>query len=87
MTDGVLAMLARLDARLERVERQLQLGVAREAYTVAQAAERLNLSAWTVRQACNKGRIHGTKARNGRDWRIPHDELVRVEAEGLPSHD
>jgi excisionase family DNA binding protein len=77
----------RIESRLEQIERHLKIGVARQAYTVAQAAERLGLSEWTVRQACNKGRIHASKARNGREWRIPHDELVRVEAEGLPRHD
>ena len=69
--------------RLDRIEHKLQQGVVRDAYSVDQAAERLRMSPWTVRQACNKKRIAATKARNGRDWRIPHDELVRVEAEGL----
>jgi len=69
--------------RLERLERQVQHGIVRDAYTVDQVAGRLGLSAWTVRQSCNTGRIAATKARNGRDWRISHEELVRVEAAGL----
>jgi excisionase family DNA binding protein len=74
----------RLEQRLTAVERRLEAGTVREAYTTEQAAERLGLSAWSVRQACNTGRVRGEKTANGRGWRIPHDELLRVELEGLP---
>jgi len=79
--------LARIEdevvSRLERLERHQPQAVVREAYTIPQAAERLPYSVWTIRRACSTGRIRGVKSRNGRDWRIPHDELLRVEAEGL----
>lgn len=83
LLNEILLRLDQANARLERLERQQGQAVVREAYTVAQVAERLGLSAWTVRQACNTGRIRATKSRNGRDWRIPHDELLRIEAEGV----
>lgn len=83
MTPDAVLMLNEVLTRLERVERKLSTGIVRECYTVQQAAERLGLSPWTVRQAANTGRIKAEKARNGRDWRIPHDELIRAEAEGL----
>ena len=92
--DPVLALLASVESRLarieaevvsrlDRLERHQVQAVVRDAYTVPQAAERLPYSEWTIRRACSTGRIRGVKSRNGRDWRIPHDELVRVEAEGL----
>ena len=83
MTPDPTTLLAEVLTRLERMERTLAVGVVRDYYTVQQAAERLRLSTWTVRQAANTGRIRAVKARNGRDWRIPHDELMRVEGEGL----
>ena len=46
--------------------------VVKEAYTVEEAATRTKYKPFTLRQACNKGRIKG--AYKGRDhaWRIPH---------------
>jgi transposase len=79
-------LLRELVERLDRIERRLELNVEKEAYTVEEAAERLNRSPWTVRQWCNKGqvedayKVHG-KGRTG-EWRIPHAELVRLQNEG-----
>ena len=48
-----------------------------------EAAELAKLSEWTIRNACNKGRI---KAQKGPDekWRISREELVKIQNEGLP---
>ena len=53
------------------------------AYTVSEAAELTKLSEWTVRNACNKGRIKAEKSPDGQ-WRIPRDVLVKIQNEGLP---
>lgn len=72
--------------RMDRIEHRLNLNVEKEAYTVEEAAERLNRSPWTVRQWCNKCqvkdayKVHG-KGRTG-EWRIPHEELIRLQNEG-----
>ena len=68
-------------ARLDRIERALVARVDRDYFTTHQAAARLNLSEWTVRQACNTGRMKGEKP-NGRSWRIPLAEVERVERQG-----
>ncbi len=68
-------------SRLDRIERALVARVERDYFTTYQAAARLNLSEWTVRQACNTGRIRGEKP-NGRSWRIPLTEVERVERQG-----
>jgi hypothetical protein len=71
--------------QLDRVERRVGLGVVKETYTTEEVAERISRSEWTVRQWCNKGQVRGRKVRGrGRqgEWRIPHDELVRVQNEG-----
>jgi excisionase family DNA binding protein len=53
-------------------------------YTVAEVAARTNLENWTIRQACNKGRIAGAKKLgDSRQWRIPHNALVTILNEGL----
>ena len=72
--------------RMDRLEKALALSVIKEGYTTEEVAERVgNRTEWTVRQWCNKGRVrahkvHG-KGRSG-EWRIPHDELTRIQAEG-----
>jgi hypothetical protein len=87
---AIRTLLERID-RLERdvansLDRLQHLCVARierAAYTVEQAAARLDYSPWTIRNACRVGRIQAQKASNGKDWLIPHDEILRIEREGL----
>jgi excisionase family DNA binding protein len=74
-----------LHERLDRIERAQSRSVVKEAYTTEEASEHLGRTSWTVRQWCNKGqvravKVHG-KGRQG-EWRIPHDELARIQAEG-----
>jgi hypothetical protein len=75
---------ANLAAHLARIEKKDH--VVKKAYTTAEAAERLPTlkSEWSVRQACNKGRIQAYKVpgKGDGEWRISHDEIVRVGAEG-----
>lgn len=42
-------------------------------YTVAEIAEMLSLSPYTIREWCKSGKIKGIKI--GRDWRISRDAL------------
>ncbi|MEQ8853634.1 helix-turn-helix domain-containing protein [Gimesia sp.] len=82
--------------RLHSIERQLtevrsllqrshQQSIVKEFYTVKEAAEKVGLAPWTIRQACNKGRISDAKKhpRSG-DWRIPHQSITQIQNEGMP---
>jgi hypothetical protein len=71
--------------QLDRMEKAQALSVVKEGYTVAEVAERVDRDEWTVRQWCNKGKVRARKV-SGRgqdgEWRIPHEEVRRIEAEG-----
>jgi hypothetical protein len=71
---------------LERLEEQLSLSVVKESYTTEEVAERLGRAEWTVRQWCNKKQVTGAKKVRGKgrsgEWRIPHEELLRLQSEG-----
>ena len=79
--------LAALESALARIEKGLRVSQAtspdKQAYTVSEAAELTKLSEWTIRNACNKGRIKAEKSADGQ-WRIPRDVLVKIQNEGLP---
>jgi hypothetical protein len=82
----VPTLLKEILNRMERIEARLKLSVEKESYTVDEAAERLSRKPWTVRQWCNKGQVQGAhkvhgKGRTG-EWRIPHEELVRLQNRG-----
>lgn len=61
--------------------------VAKEFYTTAEAAGVLGKRPYTVREWCRQGRVNAIKTYCGRgegeEWRIPHDELTRIQNEGL----
>lgn len=74
--------------QFERLDKLISNSAEKESYTVEEAAERLRKAKWTVRQWCNLGYAQATKIRSrGRtgEWRISHDELVRLQNEG-PLH-
>ena len=56
----------------------------KEAYTIEEVAEKTKYKPFTLRQACNKGRIKG--AYKGRDhaWRVPHASFLDIITNGLP---
>ena len=70
--------LAALESILARIEKGMKASQAaspaaspeKRLYTVEEVAELVKLSAWTVRNACTKGRIKAEKGPN-RQWRIP----------------
>jgi phosphate transport system protein len=79
--------LVALESTLARIEKGLRASQAtspeKRLYTVSEVAELTKLSEWTIRNACNKGRIKAEKGPNEK-WRIPREELVKIQNEGLP---
>lgn len=80
--------LAQLEGLVQEVRNAQQSSApAKEYYTTAEAAQLLGKRPYTVREWCRLGRVRGEKAAYGRgldeEWRISHDELVRVQNEGL----
>ena len=75
-------------ARIEKQNLEILAAVApkasRKYLSVEEAAERLDRSAWTIRQLCKSGQIKAVKGNDG-CWRIPADEVARLEEEGVPT--
>ena len=74
----------RLDSQQEqllRLERLLARSEVKETYTTKEIAAKLGRSEWTVRQWCNRRQAKARKLRDG-EWRIPHEELVRLQNDG-----
>lgn len=77
--------------RLDRIEATLRSLVAqktvKEWYSVDEAAVILGKAKFTVREWCRLGRIRAKKHRHARgphpEWIIGHDELVRIQGDGL----
>lgn len=46
-----------------------------EIYTIGQAAEKLSVSDYTLREWLRNGKIKGSKIGNGRLWRITEDQI------------
>ena len=77
--------------RLERIEATLQLLIQQRAvkdfYSTEEIATILGKDPFTVREWCRLGRVHAQKRRSGRGshraWVISHEELQRIEREGL----
>lgn len=85
MTDQQLC--ERLD-RIEDILRRLaQERVAQKYYSTADAAKLLGKADFTVREWCRNHRIRAEKRSCGRgntqEWMISHEELARIQAEGL----
>jgi excisionase family DNA binding protein len=86
--------LGELLMRLDKIEATLGLLVqqrtVKEWYTPAEAAQILGKSECTVREWCRTGRIRAAKQGSGRgkyqSWVISHEELLRVQREGLLPH-
>ena len=82
--------------RLDRIEdilrRLAQERVAQKSYSTADVAKRLGKAEFTVREWCRHRRIRAEKRPcgrgNHREWMISHEELTRIQAEGLlpPKH-
>ncbi len=59
----------------------------KESYDTKEVAKILGRKPYTVREWCRLKRINAYKAMCGRgceeEWRVSHDELVRIQNEGL----
>lgn len=59
----------------------------KESYDTKEVANILGRKPYTVREWCRLHRVNAYKAQCGRgseeEWRIGHDELVRIQNEGL----
>lgn len=81
----------RLEERLARIESMLETlierATVREWYSTEQVAELLGKTNYTVREWARLGRINAEKKGSGRGahqgWIISHDELLRIQREGL----
>ena len=58
--------------------------IVKESYTVEEVAKKTKLAPYTIRQACNKGRIQGAYKGQDRAWRIPQSVLLTIQNDGLP---
>ena len=82
--------------RLNRIEEGLQIllqkRVVQPSYSTSAVAKLLGKAVFTVREWCRHHCIHATKRPCGRgnskEWMISHEELTRIQAEGLlrPKH-
>jgi hypothetical protein len=87
VADATAERLVAMESALARIEKGIKASQAaspeKQRYTVNEVADLTKLSEWTVRQACNKSRIKAEKGPDGQ-WRIPREELVKIQNEGLP---
>jgi hypothetical protein len=87
--------LAPLVDQLRKIQAQLaamageatKATIVKEYYTTVEIANLLGKRPYTVREWCRLGRVNAEKANFGRgqddEWRISHQELTRIQNEGL----
>lgn len=85
--DALLAAITETQA-LQREVRDLLLTQrqTKEFYSTVEVSKRLGKSEFTVREWCRMGQAKADKRKSYRggkkQWMIPHEELVRLQAEG-----
>lgn len=80
-----------LHERLDQIEHILHILVGqrtiKDYYSTGELAAILDKAEWTVREWCRLGRINAEKRACGRgnalEWKICHEELERIQNEGL----
>ena len=84
MSEQILERLERIETLLDRLVSQRTI---KEWYSVAEVAQILGKAEFTVREWCRHGRVWASKRQCGRgntkEWIISHEELTRVQNEGL----
>jgi excisionase family DNA binding protein len=81
--NDVITILARIEEQNLDIISRLSPKANRRYLSVEEVAERLNRSAWTIRQLCNCDQIRAVKGDDG-CWRIPADDVTRLEECGVP---
>ena len=80
-------ILDKLDALAVAVRTLAEHRSVQDWYTTAEVAERCGKAEFTVREWCRLRRIHAEKRNSGRGphaaWVISHQELLRLQREGL----
>ena len=80
-------LLERLDRMEVTVAELVRQRTVKDFYTTAEVAGLLGRAEFTVREWCRHGRVHCQKKNSGRgqhrSWTISHDELLRIQREGL----
>lgn len=80
--------ILRLETVLNEVRTALgERASIKDSYSTAEVAKLLGKRPFTVREWCRLGRVRAEKTYSGRgaepEWRLSHDEVVRVRNEGL----
>jgi hypothetical protein len=97
LTDQVSSLQDRLQRLEEAVSSLVELvrdqRTVKDSYTTVEVAKILDKKPYTVREWCRLQRVNAFKAMCGRgceeEWRISHEELLRIQNEGLlplPDH-
>ena len=85
---SVQELVARLTVGMDEIRNLLaNRPRAKEWYSTQETAEILKKRPYTVRNWCRLGRVRAEKIEAGRgvdgEWRISHEELTRIQNEGL----
>src|SRR5712692_8088050 len=91
LTREALSRLLRIEEIVALIKEELAVlreqRNAKEWYSTAEVAVLLGKAEFTVREWCRQHRIHSSKQRTGRgaflSYAISHEELLRIQKEGL----
>jgi hypothetical protein len=81
--DQIASLREEMGEIKDLLKRQVASETVKDWYSVNEVADRTGLSPWTIRQACNQGRIAAEKNPAGR-WRVSQEEVLRIQNHGLP---
>lgn len=94
-TKELVEEVSQLNGRIQELEQTIaelrdllfSQKTIKESYDTKEVAQILGRKPYTVREWCRLRRINAYKAMCGRgceeEWRISHDELVRIQNDGL----
>jgi hypothetical protein len=83
LASDLLSYLVRLEAQNAEILAALKGKPNRKYLLAEETAERLDRSPWTIRQLCSRRQVRAIKGEDG-CWRIPVDEVIRMEEQGVP---
>jgi hypothetical protein len=83
-SDKIEAVIDRLNRIEDLLSQIIEQRTVKEWYTIAEVANCLGRSEYTVREWCRKMQIPANKAANGRDWIVSHQTLVSIKNRELP---